>query len=105
GALWSADVLRVPEARIRRGPDCGARADARNFRLDGRRRRRTGGLAAALRAQGANCGRRKSIIARKDARTALGEGSCQRANRRVSSEDTDLAPPTAFCHHPEPERS
>src|SRR5208283_4275000 len=52
GALWSADVLRVPEARIRRGPDRGARADARNFRLDGGRRRRTGGLAAALRAQG-----------------------------------------------------
>ena len=35
---------------------------------------------------------------------ALGEGPCQRANRRVSSEDADLAP-TAFCPHPEPERS
>ena len=61
--------LRVPEARIRRGPDRGARADARNFRADGRRRRRTGGVAGALSgaeiaAQGPS---ERRYVARKDA--------------------------------------
>ena len=52
GALWSAHLPCVAPARIRRAPDRRARAGGGNFRPDGRRRRRTGGLALGLSGKG-----------------------------------------------------